>query len=356
MKRNGFCLPLHSLQVAAWVAVTVLGGLYYGVVGRGMGEMTGYVMLGVYSGALLSTGVTCFVCTKIDPTDLAVQVKLGKSVPNYDYTKFPRLCIKCSTHVGARSKHCHKCERCAADFDHHCDWLNNCIGKANYRWFIALILSLQVLVLIELSASLYQLKSITDDGKTAEELRNRFSMGDSGYTYIGILVFVAVLCVCIATSNGYLILFHGYLGLKRLTTYEFILNRRNNRSKISPATVTPAAALSVLQIDIPLTDSRPIVPHCTPAESGTKSIDVKSVSETPAEREKYAPSRTLDVTSLPSFVERPTELEFGASYKQRKAREESVTPGDEERDLLKDESQLRLHSSPALAELTVDMN
>lgn len=41
-----------------------------------------------------------------------------------------------------RSYHCKTCQRCVEEFDHHCVFLNNCIGKQNYSRFLRLLLTL----------------------------------------------------------------------------------------------------------------------------------------------------------------------------------------------------------------------
>jgi hypothetical protein len=34
-----------------------------------------------------------------------------------------------------RAKHCHDCDKCVLQFDHHCVWLGNCIGQGNHCQF-----------------------------------------------------------------------------------------------------------------------------------------------------------------------------------------------------------------------------
>lgn len=55
-------------------------------------------------------------------------------------------CRTCQFVKPARSKHCRICKACIARADHHCVWVNNCLGRGNYRWFLALLLSTGVLI------------------------------------------------------------------------------------------------------------------------------------------------------------------------------------------------------------------
>jgi len=54
-----------------------------------------------------------------------------------DETKeIPNFCTTCMVRKPLRSKHCKTCHRCVARFDHHCGWLNNCVGTNNIGLFL----------------------------------------------------------------------------------------------------------------------------------------------------------------------------------------------------------------------------
>lgn len=51
------------------------------------------------------------------------------------------LCSYCQLIKSPTSFHCQQCNRCVDLFDHHCPFLNNCLGLRNYKYFLTFVTS-----------------------------------------------------------------------------------------------------------------------------------------------------------------------------------------------------------------------
>ncbi|XP_075686642.1 palmitoyltransferase ZDHHC4 isoform X1 [Rhinoderma darwinii] len=90
-----------------------------------------------------------YKCCTIDPGRVTKQNEaLCIRVYDYDEIMFHRSnkCPTCHLIKPARSKHCGVCGSCIQRFDHHCVWVNNCIGALNIRYFLLYLLSLTLTV------------------------------------------------------------------------------------------------------------------------------------------------------------------------------------------------------------------
>lgn len=50
-----------------------------------------------------------------------------------------RRCKRCMTYKPDRCHHCRVCKTCVLRMDHHCPWINNCIGFRNHKYFMLLV-------------------------------------------------------------------------------------------------------------------------------------------------------------------------------------------------------------------------
>ena len=81
------------------------------------------------------------------------------------------FCPYCLVKNNFRSKHCLICQNCIDEFDHHCFWVGNCIGKNNYKLFFIFLIYILLNTLYNIGVNIYYLateigtENIQEDNK-----------------------------------------------------------------------------------------------------------------------------------------------------------------------------------------------
>lgn len=126
--------------------------------------------------------------------------------------------------VHDRAKHWGDCNRCADLFDHHCKWLNNCIGGKNYADFLILITILLLQTLFYIIVSLiFIISAIADNDKFQEGFDVWYGAELNRYGLIVYIIIINLLCALIVFFTVSLILLHLKLRKWGLTAYEYIV-------------------------------------------------------------------------------------------------------------------------------------
>ena len=131
--------------------------------------------------------------------------------------------------VGRSSKHCRTCDRCVEGFDHHCKWLNNCIGEKNYQTFFALICLTVTLLLVQFGYAVYLFsRSFYDSAAMMGVVQSNYGSEHIDYRgWQAVLVLYLLLLAGAIMMLGELLFFHVVLVTKNMTTYDFIMAQQN---------------------------------------------------------------------------------------------------------------------------------
>jgi palmitoyltransferase len=81
------------------------------------------------------------------------KVGFGELLEQFDAVS---LCPDCEVIRTKRSRHCSICNRCVERFDHHCPWINNCVGANNHSYFLLFLISVFVSLVAVLACMIYR--------------------------------------------------------------------------------------------------------------------------------------------------------------------------------------------------------
>ena len=114
-------------------------------------------------------------------------------------------CPYCLVKKNFRSLHCLICKQCVEEFDHHCFWVGNCIGKKNYTLFFIFLIYILINTLFNIIfLIIYFAKKTTMDNENVIKSNSfpKFLLFSADcFVYSKIFrIIIAVLCFIISSS------------------------------------------------------------------------------------------------------------------------------------------------------------
>ncbi|KAL7644180.1 UNVERIFIED_CONTAM: hypothetical protein RMT77_005006 [Armadillidium vulgare] len=263
---HGLQFPLHPQQILAWMVMGTFIAFSFGALIPALHSSLS-LPVSISLGILFSLHmITHLLALMVDPADPQLRKSNKKKlVPEFNRNVHSHViengrCHLCNiTITSHRTKHCSACNKCVDVFDHHCKWLNHCIGKRNYRLFIAcLITAIFSCLLImgfcvtEIALYYFDRENLSPwekkeqsqayfrpPSQPKEELVGILCSSGSPYcnfsvfgarvydgAFIGILTTIFLIALVAEVLLIHLAAFHVYINYLNLTTYEYI--RGNN--------------------------------------------------------------------------------------------------------------------------------
>jgi hypothetical protein len=98
-----------------------------------------------------------------------------------------------------RTSHCRLCDNCVDHTDHHCTFLNNCIGRRNYTSFIAFLVSAVLCAIYAIAFSAYHIsrRHLDSLDPTSPDYRSTWSSRSevAGSFFVAIVSFLLLVPV-----------------------------------------------------------------------------------------------------------------------------------------------------------------
>ncbi|KAJ2776862.1 Eukaryotic peptide chain release factor GTP-binding subunit [Coemansia javaensis] len=135
-----------------------------------------------------------------------------------------KYCQTCRIYRPPRASHCRTCDNCVENSDHHCVWLNACVGRRNYRYFYSFLLSLTALALYIMAFCLVRLILPTRRPGSSDY---HPSFGDSLRHHWIVMALLVYVFLNTSMVSG-LFLYHTILISRNMTTHEVLRARKGS--------------------------------------------------------------------------------------------------------------------------------
>ncbi|CAH1123502.1 unnamed protein product [Ceutorhynchus assimilis] len=254
-RQHGLQPPLHPLQLCGWLTLAALAaGALLGLV-PALPLYAQPAAAATVSVLLLIHLATHLAAALIDPAEEALRHRALLPVPQLDRAKHAHvieggICHLCHIEVTSlRTKHCSACNKCVSNFDHHCKWLNNCVGGRNYGSFLMCVSSavaaaalVAVLAIVNLIYHQFGSENVNNDdidlkdnpklNSTDPPLPFPSSLPSSDAAFLAVVAALGLLAAITAGLLLHLCFFHIYISFLGLTTYEYIRQQRQTNLQV----------------------------------------------------------------------------------------------------------------------------
>lgn len=136
-----------------------------------------------------------------------------------------KYCATCHIWRIPRMSHCSICNVCVESHDHHCVYLNNCVGRGNYRYFLWFLLSV-VMTCAYLIIFMYLRCFRIHNGDDTHLFRLFVKRSP-------VTLFLALASLMGLIYPALLLLFHLYLTAHNMTTREYLNYARGNPTYVN---------------------------------------------------------------------------------------------------------------------------
>eukprot|EP01084_Bolivina_argentea_P120020 212778_1 len=179
------------------------------------------------------SGFICYIILSF--TDAGIKLSntpRNELITGADKNKF--WCYLCQDIREAHTKHCYSCSKCVSNFDHHCPFLNTCIGEKNYALFVVFCTLVEIFTCLQIAIQMYVSYWNYVRYFIGPIPYNLFrSQHITLYDYLSknLCMVSMVIPIGVALSLASLLYFHAYLKCKGLSTYEWILRKRQRNAR-----------------------------------------------------------------------------------------------------------------------------